>query len=212
MAHPTTTMINAMPGTPAPEFAGTSVISDRGFTECSLSNLISNDRWLVLMFFPMGFGYIAPTELIAMENIRPDLEALNCSVLACSTDAALIHEKFMSLAPAEGGVNGIRFPLLEDVNGDISESYGVMREGSGYSFRAYFIIDPQGIIRSRVVCDLPIGLGIKDIVQKVEYLKAAVNQDEWDFSAFEKLQVKEEALASPPSDVPQVPESPTSLG
>ena len=114
-----------------------------------------------------------------LEKYRTELESLNCKIVALSTDSAVTHEKFCSILPCYGGVQGINFPLLEDVNGTIAEKYGVIRKNSGYTYRACFIIDNSGIIRSRIVGDLPVGLGVKDFPQKVRNLQEAMRETPW---------------------------------
>ena len=106
-----------------------------------------------MFFYPIDFGYISPSELLALNSVKKDLDDLKCNLLACSTDSAVVHNKFLSVAPEEGGVKGLFFPLLEDVNGDIAEKYGVLsiRNDSGYTFRGYFLIDSEGTIRMRTI-------------------------------------------------------------
>ena len=62
-------------------------------------------------------------------------------------DKAVSHEMFAEINRGFGGVFGIQFPLLEDRNGTISRLYGVDKAGAGHSFRAYFIVDPDQVIR-----------------------------------------------------------------
>ena len=57
------------------------------------------------------------------------------------------HERFAEINRGFGGVFGIQFPLLEDRNGTISRLYGVDKAGAGHSLRAYFIVDPDQVIR-----------------------------------------------------------------
>jgi len=45
-------------------------------------------------------------------------------------------------------IGGLSFPLLSDFwpHGDVAKKYGVLRE-AGFSERALFIVDKQGVIR-----------------------------------------------------------------
>ena len=177
--------MSVLPGKKAPLFAG--VCWEGKWTDVSLTDYIREENsisfrkgsWLVLFFYPMDFGYIAPSELLELERKRSELEKMNCKILAVSTDAAVVHEKFSSLSPEDGGVKGIKFPLLEDVDGLIASKYGVMKKDTGYTYRAYFIIDNEGVVRARVVGDLPVGLGIEEIPKKVAALQKVVKADAW---------------------------------
>jgi alkyl hydroperoxide reductase subunit AhpC len=46
-------------------------------------------------------------------------------------------------------VRGISFPLLADFNpkGEIARKYGVFRDGDGFSERALYVVDRDGVIR-----------------------------------------------------------------
>ena len=96
--------------------------------------------------------------------------------------AKLIHNKFLSVVPEEGGVKGLSFPLLEDVNGDIAERYGILKTDSGYTFRGYFLIDSDGIIRMRAIYDLPIGIGCEKLPETIkavqQLLMAIISKDD----------------------------------
>ncbi len=68
---------------------------------------------------------------------------LNAQVLGISID----HVPCLK-AWAES-LGGIHYPLLSDFwpHGSVSELFGVMRSGDGYSERAIFVIDKKGFIR-----------------------------------------------------------------
>ena len=170
------TEMSILPGMKAPDFAGTTWHNN------AWKDIQSSDyagKWLVLFFYPMDFGYISPSELLALEEKRNELLKINCHVLGVSTDTALIHQKFCAVEPKDGGVNGIDFPLLEDPDHVISNAYGVLKDGSGHTFRSYFIIDAKGIVRARVSGDLPVALGIEEIPKKVGDLQAINKTKGW---------------------------------
>merc|ERR1711990_877812 len=146
-------VMSILPGNKAPWF------SSIGFQENKFMDISINDytgKWLLLFFYPLDFGYVSPSELLELEARRPELESLNCSLLAVSQDSVVVHERFADLNPGFGGVFGIKFPLMEDKDGNISRLYGVDKAQAGHSFRAYFIIDPSQTVRARVGGDLPV--------------------------------------------------------
>ena len=167
-----------IPGMKAPYFEGITTGS-YGHKNMSLKDFTLNDNWCLLFFYPMDFGYISPSELLALNSIKNDLDQLKCNLLACSTDSAIVHNKFLSVAPEDGGVKGLSFPLLEDVNGDIAEKFGILRKGSGYTFRGFFLIDSEGILRSRMIYDLPIGIGCERLPETIKAVQNALKEDTW---------------------------------
>ena len=92
----------------------------------------------------------------------------NCEVLAISSSSILTKMAFLSTDKEQGGVAGIRFALVEDKDGEIGHKYGVMKEGSGYAYRAMVLIDKEGVIIFRSVSDLPIGCGIGEALKIVK--------------------------------------------
>ena len=82
----------ALPGMKAPEFSGMTT-GPKGHKEMSLKDFTSNGSLCLLIFYPMDFGYISPSELLALNSIKKDLDNLKCNLLACSTDTAVIHNK-----------------------------------------------------------------------------------------------------------------------
>ena len=168
----------ALPGMKAPDFGGMTT-GPKGHNEMFLKDFTTNGNWCLLFFYPMDFGYISPSELLSLNSIKKDLDDLKCNLVACSTDSAVVHNKFLSVAPEEGGVKGLSFPLLEDVNGEIAEKYGILRKDSGYTFRGYFLIDSEGIIRMRTIYDLPVGIGCERLPETIKAVQDALREDTW---------------------------------
>ena len=164
--------MSPQPGDPAPWFGAKCYHTDR-YVDLSLADL--NGSWVLLFFYPLDFGHISPAELLELERVRPALERLGCQVVAVSRDSALVHEQFTSLAPTQGGVAGIRFPLAEDPAGDISRAFGMLMPDSQSSitFRGCFILDPSGIVKGRLTSDLPVGIDIEELVHQVTKLAAS---------------------------------------
>lgn len=49
----------------------------------------------------------------------------------------------------------------------------MLKKGSEYTFRGYYILNPEGLVRGRVVGDLPVGLYAGEILRQVASLVAA---------------------------------------
>jgi peroxiredoxin (alkyl hydroperoxide reductase subunit C) len=134
--------MSILPGTKAPWFSSVG-FQEGAFYDISLNDFNSDGKWLVLFFYPLDFGYISPSELVALEARRGELEGLGCRLVAVSQDSAVSHHRFGDIHCGFGGVFGLGFPLVEDPAGAISRLYGVDRAGAGRVHRAYFIIDPE---------------------------------------------------------------------
>jgi len=123
----------------------------------------------------MDFDYIAPTELTMLDESLEKFKQENCEVMAISTSSILSKMAFLSLSKEQGGLAGIRFGLVEDKDGEIGLKYGVMKEGSGYTYRAMVLIDKEGVIIFRSVSDLPIGCGIGEALMIVKQANESKN-------------------------------------
>ena len=76
---------------------------------------------------------------------------------------------------ADGGLMGLKFPLLEDQGADIARAYGVTDPSGKKALRAFFVIDPEGVIQHATVNALNIGRSVDEmlrVVQAAQYVKA----------------------------------------
>merc|ERR1712080_492542 len=94
-------------------------------------------------------------EIIAFNDRAAEFEAMNCAVIACSTDSHFSHLAWCEKSRKEGGLGEMNIPLLADKNMAISRAFGVLKEDEGLSFRGLFIIDGSGTLRQITVNDLP---------------------------------------------------------
>ena len=62
------------------------------------------------------------------------------------------------LSRKEGGLAPCALPLIADLDKSIAKQFGVLYENSG-ALRGLFIMDPQGVVRSATINDLPITPG-----------------------------------------------------
>ena len=89
------------PQKPAPKFTGTAVINGE-FKEISLDDY--KGKYVVLFFYPLDFTFVCPTEIIAFNDRAKEFEALNCAVIACSTDSHFSHLAWCERSRKEGGL------------------------------------------------------------------------------------------------------------
>merc|ERR1711970_460524 len=156
----TPTITGFWPGCSAPSFEAPVVFAGNTTSPTSVNIQLLQGSYVVLIFYPMDFDYICPTELTMLDDYLMEFKEEDCEVLAISTSSTLSKEVFLSSDKEQGGVAGIRVGLVEDKEGEIGHMYGVMKEGSGYTYRAIVLINRAGMVLSRSVSDLAIGCGI----------------------------------------------------
>ena len=95
-------------------------------------------KWLVLYFYPADFTPGCTIEARRFQKDLPKYLAKNTQVIGISADDVQSHQEFCDS-------EGLKFPLLADVDGTVSQSYGSWMKP--YSLRHTFIIDPEGIVK-----------------------------------------------------------------
>ena len=137
-------------------------------------------KWVVLLFYPLDFTFVCPTELTTFSDRYDDFEAINAEVIGVSTDSVYSHRAWLQTARDKGGVEGLRYPLASDITGTVARDYGVLIEDRGIALRGLFVIDPEGILRYKVVHDLNIGRSAEETLRVIQALQTGgLCQAEW---------------------------------
>lgn len=125
----------------------------------------------VLFFYPLDFTFVCPSELIALDNRIEEFTSRNALVMGISIDSQFTHNAWRNTPVAQGGIGKVRYPLLADVNHSICQAYGVEHPTAHVALRGVFIIDKNGIVRSQIVNDLPIGRNIDEIIRIIDAIE-----------------------------------------
>lgn len=154
---------------PAPDFTAVAVMGDNTFNEnFTLSDF--RDKYVILFFYPLDFTFVCPSEIIAFDKGLDKFKAKNCEVIGVSIDSQFTHWAWKNTPVNEGGIGPIRYPLVADLNKNISRQYGVLLS-EGIALRGTFLIDKEGIIRHAVINDLPLGRSIEESLRMVDALQ-----------------------------------------
>ena len=118
-----------------------------GGKRCSLLYFISQGKYVVVYFYPLDFTFVCPTEIIAFSERIEEFKSINCEVVGVSTDSHFSHLAWIQQPRKQGGLGGLKYPLVSDFNKTISRDYGVLIEEAGIALRGLFIVDPNGVLR-----------------------------------------------------------------
>ncbi|MDQ3179487.1 MAG: peroxiredoxin [Acidobacteriota bacterium] len=157
-------------GQPAPDFD----LASTKDMETLAENVRLSDykgKWLILMFYPLDFTFVCPTELTAFSDRIEDFEGIGAEVIGISTDSVHSHRAWLNTPREENGVAGLQYPLASDITGEATKNYGVLIDGEGIALRGLFIIDPQGILKYQVVHDLNIGRSVDETLRVIQGLQ-----------------------------------------
>jgi peroxiredoxin len=102
---------------------------------------------VLLFFFLAAFTGVWTQETLAFQLDLPKYESLDTQVLGVSVDVLGALQAFAEKL-------GLTYPLLSDFSRDTVKKYGVMYDDPKSAYfrmaqRAYFVVDKQGIIRSK---------------------------------------------------------------
>lgn len=145
------------------DFVAKAVMPDNSInTQFHLHDYIQGNK-AVLFFYPLDFTFVCPSELIALNNKIGDFGLRNTKVIGISVDSHFSHLTWKNMPYDKGGIDKVQFPLVSDLNKEISKSYGILHEG--VALRCTIVVDEKMIIRHFGVNDLPVGRNIDEILR-----------------------------------------------
>jgi len=143
---------------PAPEFT---LPTNAGDGEISLADY--RGQWVVVYFYPKDFTTGCTLEARRFQQDLPEYLAKNTRILGISVDDVASHAEFCDS-------EGLKFPLLADVDGKVSKAYG---SWLGYAaLRHTYLIDPEGLMRERFLGVRP-AIHSAEVLAKLDELQAA---------------------------------------
>lgn len=151
----------------APEFKATAVVN-KEFKQIALSDYKGKN--VLLFFYPLDFTFVCPTEIIAFSDKYEEFKKRNTEVLGVSVDSQFSHLAWLNTPRAEGGIEGLSYPLISDLSQEIMKAYGVAAAGAPVALRGLFLIDKEGVVRHQVVNDLPLGRSVDEAIRMVDAL------------------------------------------
>ena len=158
-------------GRKAPDFTAAAVLGNGEIIEnYQLSNAIKN-KYGLIVFYPLDFTFVCPSELIALHNRLDEFKNRNVEVIAVSIDSQFTHHAWRNTAVDNGGIGEVGYTMVADVTHPICQAYGVEHPTAGVAFRGTFLIDEQGVVRSQIVNDLPLGRNMDELVRLVDALQ-----------------------------------------
>lgn len=168
-------------GKKAPIFSEKAVIDGEeivaGF---SLEQYIGKNE-VIFFFYPKDFTFVCPTEILAFQEQLEEFEKRGVKVVGCSCDSPETHVAWLMTPKNNGGIEGVKYPLVADLSKTIASNFGVLAgdwdyneegdltfDGLPLAFRGTFFIDKEGIVRHSTINDLPLGRNIGEMIRIVD--------------------------------------------
>jgi peroxiredoxin 2/4 len=157
-------------GRKAPDFNVAAVVNGSTFVDsCQLSAF--RGKYVVLFFYPLDFTFVCPTELHAFQDKLDEFSKRNVEVLGCSVDSKFSHLAWLNTPHSRGGIQGVTYPLLSDINKEVAKAYDVLTEDGSVALRGLFLIDREGVVKHQVVNDLGLGRNVDEVIRLVDALQ-----------------------------------------
>lgn len=171
-------------GKKAPKFVANAVINGGEITEGFSLDQYLGKKHVIFFFYPLDFTFVCPTEILAFQEKMEEFEKRNVAVVGCSVDSEFSHWAWLNTELKDGGIKGVKYPLVADLSKTIAENYGVLAgeydydeegnaifNGAPVAYRGLFLIDKDGIVRHNVINDLPLGRSIDEAIRMVDALQ-----------------------------------------
>ena len=144
-----------------PDFSAVAVDIDNTLIDI---DVLQENMWSVVYFYPKDFTFICPTEIADMDRLL-----LDADVLGFSPD-----NEYCKLAWKESNdiIRNIQHPLCCDAGSELAKDLGVYNAKEGVPYRATYIIDPEGVIQHYSVNALDTGRNAEEILRTLNALQS----------------------------------------
>jgi peroxiredoxin (alkyl hydroperoxide reductase subunit C) len=134
------------------------------FEKYKLSNY--RRKWVILLFYPLDFTFVCPTEVLNFSAAAEQFSKLNCQIFGISVDSVFVHKAWVETKREDGGLGGsLNYPLLSDLNKGTARDYGILMEKEGVALRGLFLISPEGIVMHSTINSLSVGRSVNEAMR-----------------------------------------------
>ena len=151
-------------------FTATAFQKGKDFFEVTEQDIAG--KWAVFFFYPADFTFVCPTELEDLGKQYAALQKMGVDVYAVSTDTHFSHKAWHDTSEKIGK---LEFAFLGDQQHNLSNNFGVLRDGAGLADRATFVVDPDGVIQLMEITSEGVGRNAVELVRKIkaaQYVRA----------------------------------------
>jgi peroxiredoxin 2/4 len=130
-------------------------------------------RWLILFSYPADFTPVCTSEVKAFAGLYPLLKELNCELVGISVDSVKEHLNWIQCLQ-DAGSEPIQFPIIADLNLDISYKYGLLpNENAEEASRSLYVIDPNQVVRAIIHYPASTGRNTDEVLRLLKALQIA---------------------------------------
>jgi peroxiredoxin len=148
------------PGTLAPDFS-LPVAPDKQLTLNELRG-----KPVILAFYPADWSPVCGDQMALYNEVLPEFKSFGAELVGISVDGAWCHAAYAK-------DHHLHFRLAADFEpkGAVSRAYGAYREKEGFSERALFVLDKDGVVAWSHLSPVSVNPGADGILQALEELE-----------------------------------------
>lgn len=124
--------------------------------------------WKIYFFWPKDFTFVCPTEIAEFGKMNSQFLERDAQVLGASIDSEFVH---LAWKNHDKNLNALPFPMLSDIQRQLSQALGILDKDSGVAKRATYIVDPQNVIRFVMVTADNVGRNPKEVLRVLDALQ-----------------------------------------
>lgn len=176
--------MSVLVGKKAPDFKASAVVNGEDIVDDFTLEQFKGKKNVLLFFYPKDFTFVCPTELHAFQEKLDEFKKRDVEVVAVSTDTEQSHWGWLQMSKDDGGIKGVKYPVVADTNKTISHNYDVLAgefyydendqlatDGEMVAYRGLFLIDKEGVVRHQLVNDMPLGRNVNEALRIVDALQ-----------------------------------------
>lgn len=137
---------------------------------------VSEKKKIVLFWYPKDFTFVCPTEIHAFQAASEEFTKRNTLVIGASCDTAEVHFAWLSTSKDNGGIEGVKFPLIADSTRRLAEELDILdydqfddlSTGDNVTYRATFLIDEDGKVFHESNNDMPVGRNVQEYIRLID--------------------------------------------
>jgi len=142
-----------------------------------LKQAVDNNKKVVLFWYPKDFTFVCPTEIHAFQEAAAEFEKRNTIVIGASCDTAEVHFAWLNTAKDNGGIEGVRFPLIADSTRVLAMELGILdfdlfdeenTGGDNVPYRATYLLDENGMVFHESVNHFPVGRNVNEYLRLID--------------------------------------------
>lgn len=140
-----------------------------------LKMAVEKKKKVLLFWYPKDFTFVCPTEIHAFQQVSADFDKRNTLIVGASCDTAEVHFAWLNTAKNNGGIEGVKFPLLADSTRKLANALGILdfdndelASGDNVPYRATYLIDETGKVFHESINIMSVGRNVHEYLRLVD--------------------------------------------